>query len=110
LYDYTYHHKYSLLKVDANLGISLHVLLKTGHYNQMLRSSESDPCQECSARPTGFAQIGRPKSWPFAAQESSQARRHENATNAEDESLVLDGLSGQTSSMLERGSRHDPEC
>jgi hypothetical protein len=39
---------------------------------------------------------------------SSLERRDEIATNVVDESLVLGGLSGRTSSKMERGSKHDP--
>jgi len=43
------------------------------------------------------------------AGQSSRARKAETATNAEGESLMLDGLNGQDSSVMGRNSRHLPK-
>src|SRR5438105_14137799 len=98
----------TFLKEDSKPGVSRSSLSKTRLADQNRGPSESDPSQDSWPLLMRFAQIGRPKSWTYAAKESSPARRDENATNAGDEFLVLDGLSGQTSSKVERGSRQDP--
>src|SRR6266566_1912064 len=98
----------TFLKEDSKRGVSRISLSKTRLGDQNRGPSESDPSQDSSPLLMKFAQTSRRKSWTCAAKESSQARTDEPATNAEGESLVLDGLSGQTSSMVERGSRQDP--
>src|SRR5438034_91713 len=45
----------------------------------------------------------------LTGKESSRGRKAETATNAGDESLVLDGLSGRTFSTMERDSRRGPK-